>query len=75
MTVDMEYDEIMNAVEHLVRAGGDVSIKHTTHCIECNRAKCWCKDKGHQIPLVKVSTTLTFWPTSIGTKMGKKGRL
>ena len=73
MARERVYDEIMNAVEHLVRAGGDVSIKHSIFCTECNRAKCWCEN-GNEIPLVKVSTTLTFWPTSIGTRLGKKSQ-
>lgn len=62
MAIKIKYDEIMNAVEHLVRAGGDVSIKHATFCTECDKTKCWCGEIGNLVPLVKVSTTLTFGP-------------
>jgi recombinational DNA repair protein RecR len=66
INMSREHQDLMNSLDNMIKAGGDISIKQTNGCANCNRAKkedsyCRsCHETTIDSHIIVVSTKLVF---------------
>lgn len=54
-----DMDDVLTTVENLIKAGGNLSIKQHSVCVDCGAdGRCPCGARS--IHVIKVSTNITF---------------
>ena len=55
-----DMDVVLDTVENLIKAGGDLTIKQRYVCVDCGADVLTCPCLASAIHVIKVSTNITF---------------